>query len=297
MPSNTTYVAGTLTVDGDSIAGALDTSSVLNLNSVASGASTVIVLSVDINTSLPTDAAWITSAVITDYDESSESVVSDNDTSGHCGISDDGYDHALDAGVLTYDDDPTKLPLLQATTSETCILAFEDLKDRGWNDWDMNDLILNVASYYMLDGDNNVEAMFVTYHVIARGAGSDSALHLNMPYSGYGEWQTLYLNTDGSTDASDAGFDQTGSLSVRLWESSKNALPPYTGPSISGEPAGPSASTPPIPENARFSTYTWTNRSRTRLAALPSPHTIPGSRLTRVQPSTNSSTILPAAKW
>ena len=93
----------------------------------------------------------------------------------------------------------------------------------------MNDLILDVASYYMLDGDSNVEAMFVTYQVIARGAGSNSQLHLNMPYTGYGEWQTLYLNTDGSTDASDAGFDQTGSLSVRLWESSKDALPPYTG--------------------------------------------------------------------
>ena len=117
VPTNTTYASGTLTVDGVSIAGDLTTSSVLNLNSIASGASTVIVLSVDIDAGLPADASWITSEVITDYDESSDSVVSDNDTTGHCGITDDGYDHAQDAGVYTNDDDPTKLPLLQATHS------------------------------------------------------------------------------------------------------------------------------------------------------------------------------------
>ena len=134
----------------------------MGLDTLGAGESVVIVLQVEIDSGLPTNAAWITSAVITDYDEGSDSVVSDNDTSGHCGINDDGFDHALDAGVYTNDDDATKLPLMQATQFESCILAFEDLKNRGWNDWDMNDLVLEVASYYTLDSNNDVEAVFVT---------------------------------------------------------------------------------------------------------------------------------------
>ena len=142
------------------------------LDTLAAGESAVIVLQVEIDSGLPADAAWITSAVITDYDESSDSAVSDNDPTAHCGIVDDGYDHALDADVYTNDDDATKLPLMQGTVSESCILAFEDLKNRGWNDWDMNDLVLVIASYYTLDANNDVEAVFVTYHVIARGAAA-----------------------------------------------------------------------------------------------------------------------------
>ena len=229
IPDNTSYVAGTLTVDGFSTAGDLDLNTTMGLGALAAGESAVIELQVEVDYGLPADAAWITSTVIINHDDSSDSVVSDNDTSGHCGINDDGFDHPLDTGVYTNDDDATKLPLMQATQFESCILAFEDLKNRGWNDWDMNDLVLRIASYYTLDSNNDVEAVFVTHHVLARGAGSDSQLNLTLPHGGFAEWQTLYLSNEGHTENVATGTNDSSTLTVRLWDSSKDALPPYTG--------------------------------------------------------------------
>ena len=122
---------------------------------------------VTVTATLPSDAVWISSEVEIDYAESSTPEVSDNDASGHCGKVDDGLDAVSDSGTDTDDDDPTRLPLMQATQYEACSLAFEDLKNAGWNDWDMNDLVLDVTSFYVVNGSGGIESVIVTYEVLA----------------------------------------------------------------------------------------------------------------------------------
>ena len=227
VPAETTYVDNSFTVDGSSVGVSLDSSTTVDIGSLAGGQSATLILTVSVDQSLPTGLNKISSAVRVNCIENALSAISDNDASGHCGIVDDGLDHVLDSGSDTDDDDPTNLPLMQGTFAESCILAFEDLQNAGWCDWDMNDIILDISSYYVVDGSNNVESMVVTYQLLARGAGYESRMNLNLPFSGAAEWQRIYLNQSGEIEDTIFGSG-SDSASIVLWQSSKDALPPFT---------------------------------------------------------------------
>jgi LruC domain-containing protein/uncharacterized repeat protein (TIGR01451 family) len=227
VPEHTHFVAGSLFVDGVLSDVVLVSGEAVALDFIAGGSEVTIEFSVEVIAELPAEARWVESAVSLSCLESAHVFVSDNDANGHCGIVDDGLDHNLDTGSLTHDDDPTKLPLLQGTYAEHCLLAFEDLQNAGWCDWDMNDLVLDISTYYVLDAQNNVESMISVYQPLARGAGMDSQLNLTLAYAGGAEWQTIYLDENGEVDLTDNGFETDG-LTVQLWSSSEDALPPFT---------------------------------------------------------------------
>lgn len=227
IPENTRYESGSLSIDSVASSDTLTPDSILTINSIQGGQNLIIQWTVIVREEMPPEARYIESRVTINHDSSSYPVVSDNDPNGHCGIFDDGIDHPEDIDQITGDDDPTRLPLSQATQYEHCTLAFEDLQNAGWNDWDMNDLILDIYSYYTLAPDGGLELLVVSYQPLARGAGMDSQLHLNLSFRGFAEWQTVYINTDGEIENTSIGFD-IDKLSVKLWQSSKDALPPYT---------------------------------------------------------------------
>ena len=231
IPQNTEYVPGSLRLNGESFDSIpLDSDYVISFASgstIPPGFSLVFEVDVTVAATLPSDAVWIESAVVIDYAESDSSEVSDNDASGHCGIVDNGLDHASDAGTSTDDDDPTLLPLLQSTVYESCILAFEDLKNAGWNDWDMNDIVLDIETYYVVNQNEDIESMVMKYQLLARGAGFESRLNLTLPYGGYAEWQRLYFDFNGEIEENTLG-NASDEATVVLWQSSKDALPPFT---------------------------------------------------------------------
>lgn len=227
LPDNTDFVSGSLIVNGEPHTDSLSAGVGLVYGTLESGSSLILKFQATVASTLPADAVWIVSDVVVDYYESATSEVSDNDASGHCGIVDDGVDHVSDAGTITDDDDPTRLPLMQATQFEACSLAFEDLKNAGWNDWDMNDLVLDVTSFYLVNASGGIESLIVTYEVLARGAGKDSQLNLTLPYSGQAEWQRTILGTTGVTEETTTGSG-SGSSSIQVWNSSKDIMPPHT---------------------------------------------------------------------
>ena len=227
VPSDTDYLSGSLTIDGLASSASLSAGSALRLDSILPGQSVVLQYTVTLTAAIPTDTTWIESVVTVDYLQSDTTEVSDNDTSGHCGIVDDGLDHVSDAGLATDDDDPTRLPLLGAAYYESCTLAFEDLKNAGWNDWDMNDLVLDVTSFYIVNSSNQIECLIVTYEVLARGAGMDSQLYLDLAYNGNAHWQRILLDSTGQIDELVNGTGD-GSASIQAWSSSKDVLPAYT---------------------------------------------------------------------
>ena len=226
IPDNTEFVSGSLIIDGISQSTSLD-GSVLSLDPIAGTSQTELQFSVIVSSSLPQDAVWIESSINVTYPESAFIEVSDNDASGHCGITDNGLDSESDEGTDTADDDPTILPLLQSTLYDSCILAFEDLKNAGWNDWDMNDIILNIETYYIIDASDNVKALTVIEQILARGAGYESSVNLTITYEGYGEWQRQYLTNQYVLEETSTG-NGTDGATINLWTSSKDALPPFT---------------------------------------------------------------------
>ena len=209
VPDNTTFVSGV--ADG-------------TIASLLAGESTTLSLVVSINESIPSSANKIISSVQTVIDE--VTIFADNDVSGHCGITDDGVDLA-DVDALTDNDDPTTMPLMQGIVFESCILAFEDLQNAGWCDWDMNDLILDIVTYFVIDSNNNVEQITSTHQILARGAAFESTLHLNVTHEGASDWHRMYVTNDLEIEETSYGSSSGGS-SIELWASSKDALPPYT---------------------------------------------------------------------
>ena len=209
VPENTTFVSG---VSDGTIA------------SLLAGESTTLSLVVSVNEIIPSDANKIISSVQTVVD--GVTIFADNDVSGHCGITDDGVD-SIDIDDLTDNDDPTTMPLMQGVVFESSILAFEDLQNAGWCDWDMNDLILDIVTYFVIDSNNNVEQITSTHQILARGAAFESTLKLDIAHNGASDWHRMYVTNTLELEEMIYGSDTDGS-SIELWASSKDALPPYT---------------------------------------------------------------------
>ena len=109
-------------VDGVAYPDSLAPESIFSGPNIVAGQSVVLQLDVVVVADLPADAVWIESAVVLDCANNDSPEVSDNDVSGHCGILDDGLDHASDDGTSTADDDPTRLPLVQALCTKLAFL-------------------------------------------------------------------------------------------------------------------------------------------------------------------------------
>ena len=204
------------------VSGSADT---VQIASLPAGTSTTLVTTVSVNASIPSSVNKISSSVKATV--GTDVIVADNDTSGHCGVADDKLDDALDLDTETHNDDPTTMPLLQGTVYESCILAFEDLQNAGWCDWDMNDLILDIVTYFVIDSNNNVEQITSTHQILARGAAYESTLNLTIAHSGASDWHRMYVTNTFELEEMINGSDADGS-SIQLWASSKDALPPYT---------------------------------------------------------------------
>ena len=56
----------------------------------------------------------------------------------------------------------------------------------------------------------------------------DSKLFITLPHDGMVDWQTTYSSADGVLESVESDVSMDGPLTVRLWESSKDALPPFT---------------------------------------------------------------------
>ena len=235
IPLYTSYVPNSLLIRGESASTTLP-DMVLDLGTIAAAESVIVYFEVEVDGVLPPEARKIVNQAKVTYAERTTIEIADNDPEGHDPVTDDGIDHPVDSGVLTSDDDPTTLYLLQGAASARSYLAFEDLKNRGWSDWDHNDTLLDVTTYYMLDGDSNVEAVSVSYQILARGAAYDAQIFLSMPILGNATWKTTYYESDHSIISSTSGSDYDG-LTADVFASTREAMPPNANTRYSWGPS------------------------------------------------------------
>ena len=91
---------------------------------------------------------------------------------GYIGL--DGFNYracdtalACDGAVVTLFVGYEQLHWVTNTTS----VAYEDLKNAGWSDWDYNDFVVHIEIREGLDPSNQVAALQINYEALARGAG------------------------------------------------------------------------------------------------------------------------------
>ncbi|MDF3130152.1 LruC domain-containing protein [Kiritimatiellaeota bacterium B1221] len=226
IPVNTTYVPDSLLVNGSPALPTLPDLD-LDLGVVGIGESATVAFAVTVNHSLPADAREISNSASVQYAERSTVHFSDNDVEGHDPRGDDGEDEAGESGTGTDNDDPSVIPLGLNAELASSTLVFEDLKNQGWNDWDYNDLVLDVKTYYFINGDDQVERLRIVYQVIARGAQYDAEVYVNLPFSGAADYTTRYLDVDGSSLNVVSG-SASDEATILVFDSTQDALPGYT---------------------------------------------------------------------
>ena len=112
--------------------------------------------------------------------------------------------------------------------SSTTYVAFEDLKNVGWSDWDYNDFIVEIEIRTGLDGADRVAAVEINYEALARGAGYSQRFIHDLPIEGGGiAMLSVFDSAGGLVLQRTTEFDTNTDFTI--FDRTADALPPLTG--------------------------------------------------------------------
>jgi len=132
--------------------------------------------------------------------------------------------------VFSYDADdnyilPNGAPRVKAVSARTTVLAYEDLKGAGWNDWDTNDLVVKQQAAFHIDNADRVVVIEAVISATARGACYDHAMTLTIPFRGAAAVVVERRAADATVLTSTLTPAVDG-LDLRVFPSTRAALPP-----------------------------------------------------------------------
>ena len=110
----------------------------------------------------------------------------------------------------------------------TTAVAYEDLKNAGWSDWDYNDFIVHIRIKEGLDPADRLAALQIDYDALARGAGYYQRFFHKLPLNGGG--LSMLSVRDGSGNVvrqRTAKF--TDDTTFMIFTLTRDALPPLPG--------------------------------------------------------------------
>ena len=109
-------------------------------------------------------------------------------------------------------------------SQESTFVAFEDLKNVGWCDWDYNDFIVRIDVGKGLPRHDNLAACRVTYEAMAHGGAYDHKFLHQLPVFGGGVYGLTVLDKNGGVVSQTAGnFGDEPTFTI--FERTKQALP------------------------------------------------------------------------
>lgn len=111
------------------------------------------------------------------------------------------------------------------------IVAFEDLKNSSWNDWDVNDWVAGIRQSVEADSLNRVKKITLKYEALARGSNFNHAFYQKVNITGNSTVSLSVFDTSGNAVPSLSFTNQakTGAFTVTVFPSTKQALPAATG--------------------------------------------------------------------
>ncbi len=213
IPSTMTYIANSATLNGAAFSEPVDNAWTLP-TSLAGGETATITFQVNIDEA-EDGIAYINTATAAAIDSLGVPVPADNST-------------RVLADTDPTDDGKARVygPLICNTDSQH--VAFEDLKNTGWSDWDYNDVVIDMSLEVCETAAGEIAVVLANYEIVARGAGFDHAFRHNMPLSGGGQYAMTTYDANG-TLISDVVSTFGNSAEFEVLSSTRAALPPASG--------------------------------------------------------------------
>ena len=112
--------------------------------------------------------------------------------------------------------------------SETKVVAYEDLKNYGWSDWDYNDFVVQMVISKGLTAEGNLAALQIDYEALARGAGFNQSFIHDLPLTAGGTASLEIWDDQGKSILHD-NYSFSEDTNFTIFDSTKSALPPLPG--------------------------------------------------------------------
>ncbi len=107
-------------------------------------------------------------------------------------------------------------------------VAYEDLKNVGWSDWDYNDFVVKIDIDKGVDSAGRLAAIEIEYDALARGAGYAQRFVHSLPIEGGGiALVSVYDNTGSLLNQRTVEF--AANTNFTIFERTLDALPPMQG--------------------------------------------------------------------
>lgn len=135
------------------------------------------------------------------------------------------------ASYRGYSMDVNSVPVQGKTSDSSYVVAFEDLKNSGWNDWDVNDFVVGMRERIYFDGANKVTKIVFDYEALARGSAFVNKFNHLIKLSGNSS-ATLVVKDSNGTVLPSLGFTNqafNGNINIPVFPNTYNALPPRPG--------------------------------------------------------------------
>ena len=112
--------------------------------------------------------------------------------------------------------------------SDSKYIAFEDMKNTDWSDWDYNDFVVRIDARTGIDNAGRIVTMEIDYDTLARGAGYAQRFVHNLPIEGGGVAMLSVFDSAGKLlGQRTSTFDSN--TNITIFDRTRDALPPLTG--------------------------------------------------------------------
>jgi LruC domain-containing protein len=113
-------------------------------------------------------------------------------------------------------------------SNETIFVAYEDLKNYGWSDWDYNDFVVELIVSKGLTSGGDLAALQIDYEALARGAGFNHRFIHDLPIIGGGVTSLMIWDAQGQLVLQDS-YTFAEDTNLVIFDRTRTTLPPMTG--------------------------------------------------------------------
>ncbi len=184
IPENMTYKPGSAMLGDNALVDPTDDAWDLSMVDMEADSGVIVKFTVTVDTA-ETGELYTYTASATAEDANGDMIPADNSEKVAADTDPDDMDDAEVTGIAS----------TEWTEAATVFVAYEDLKEYDWNDWDYNDFVVRIDGRKQVRGDQLI-ALELTYEAKAKGAGFSHTFKHQIPIAGGGSYQMTLNGQD-----------------------------------------------------------------------------------------------------